>query len=145
MGARRHQASAYRRVSSAVGSEGLSQATAQALMPGRTSQPDSWPPLPPPPVSETRHWGSSGGVSVQSGQVKAIHPASIGHSAELGNVPEGAGAGLLCLHPSMEGASPLFTRSLRQAILSSQNKATKASSVGCEMPRQENGRDFEAC
>ena len=145
MGVRRHQASAYRRVSSALGSERLSQAAAQALMPGRTSQPDSWPPLPPPPVSETRHWGSSGGVSVWSGRVKAIHAASTGHSAELGDVPEGAGAGLRCLRPGIDGAFPLFTRSLRQAVLSSQNKATKASSVGCEMPRQENGRDFEAC
>ena len=41
MGVKRHQASAYRSISSAAGSERLSQATAQALMSGRTSQLDS--------------------------------------------------------------------------------------------------------
>lgn len=60
-------------------------------------------------------------------------------------MPEGARAGLLCLSPGMEGAFPLFTRSLRQAVLSSQNEAMKASSVGCEVPQRENGRDFEEC
>lgn len=74
---------------------------------------------------------------------RQIHLASTGRSAELGECARRGWAALP--DPGMEGAFPLFTQSLRQAALSSQNEVTKASSVGCEMPQWEKGRGFEEC
>ena len=129
MGVKWHQASACRSVSSAVGNEGLSQAPAQALMSGRTSQLDSV--ATPSPSSRLR---PDTGVPLvgclhRVCGSRRIHLASTGRSAELGECARRGWAALP--DPCVEGAFPLFTQSLRQAVLSSQNEATKASSVGC--------------